>query len=228
MLLWHSVTRESLLLIGACGHAHALLALLARHSGYEPVGLIDSFQPAGSEAHGLQILGAEADLPALCELHLVRHLLVAIGDNYQRQAMTDRLLKAFPDAQFPVLVDPTAVVAADAQLAPGVVVMAQAHVGAGCVLAEGVLLNTHASLDHDSHLDAFSSLAPGVVTGGRLQVGIRSFIGLGTTIVPGTSIGADTVVGAGSLVLKNLPSRSVAYGSPARVMRSRQPSDPYL
>ena len=123
------MTRLPLLLIGASGHAHALLALLSRHGAYEPVGLIDSFQPGGSQAHGLPILGSEADVARLCARHGVRHLLVAIGTNHQRQAMTERLRAQLPDAIFPTLVDPTAVVAADAQLGPGVVVMAQAHVG---------------------------------------------------------------------------------------------------
>lgn len=217
-----------IMLIGSSGHAHALLALLARHGGYQVVGLIDSFRPAGGQAHGLPILGSEAEVPHLCERHGVRHLLVAIGDNHQRQAMTERLHKRCPEFLFPTLVDPSAVVALDAQLAQGVVVMAQAHVGAGCVLAEGTLLNTMASLDHDSRMDAFASLAPGVITGGHVVIGRGSAICLGAMLGNNLKIGACTVVGAGSLVLKDLPDAVVAYGTPARVMRNRQPDEPYL
>ncbi|MCP9903237.1 NeuD/PglB/VioB family sugar acetyltransferase [Cyanobium sp. BA5m-21] len=216
------------MVIGGSGHAHALLAVLQRHGGYELVGLIDSFQPAGSQAHGLPILGGEADVPQLCELHGLHHLLVAIGDNHQRQAMTQRLQQQLPGAVFPALVDPTAVVAADAALAPGVVVMAQAHVGSGCVLDAGALLNTKASLDHDGHLGAFASLAPGAITGGRVHIGTGSFIGLGARLIQGVQVGPSTVVGAGSLVLSDLPSAVLAYGTPARVIRSRHPDEPYL
>ena len=217
-----------LLLIGSSGHAHALLALLARHGGYEPVGLIDSFQSQGSQAHGLPILGAETDVPLLCQRLGVQHLLVAIGDNHQRQAISQRLKQQLPDTVFPTLVDPSAVVAADAQLAPGVVVMAQAHVGAGCVLEEGALLNTQASLDHDSHLGAFASLAPGAITGGRVRIGAGSFIGLGARLIQGVQVGPNTVLGAGSLALTDLPAGVLAYGTPARVIRSRQPDESYL
>ena len=222
------MTLPPLLLIGASGHAHALLALLARHGGYQPVGLVDSFQPAGTKAHGLLILGCEADVPHLCQLHGIQHLLVAIGDNAQRQAMTERLQAQISDAVFPILVDPTAVVAAGAQLAPGVVVMPQAHVGAGCLLETGSLLNTQASLDHDCSLGAFASLAPGSMTGGRVRIGDRSFLGLGAKVIHCVTIGRDTVVGAGSLVLKDLPNCSVAYGSPARLIRSRRANEAYL
>jgi sugar O-acyltransferase (sialic acid O-acetyltransferase NeuD family) len=222
------MTRKPLLLVGASGHAHALLALLQRHGGYEPLGLIDSFQPAGRQVYGLTILGSEADVPELCVKHGSHHLLVAIGDNYQRQAMTERLRKRLADVRFPSLVDPTAVMASNAQLGAGVVVMPRAHVGAGCLLAEGSLLNTGASLDHDSSLGAFASMAPGVVTGGDVQINERSAIGLGALLTHRIRIGSDTVVGAGSLVITDLPSRIVAYGSPASVIRSRQPDEPYL
>jgi sugar O-acyltransferase (sialic acid O-acetyltransferase NeuD family) len=217
-----------LLIIGASGHAHALLALLQRHGGFQPVGLIDSFQSPGSRVHGLAILGGEADVPRLCARRGVHHLLVAIGDNGQRQAMTERLRAQMPDAVFPTLVDPTAVVAADARLAAGVVVMAQAHVGAGCVLEEGCLLNTQASLDHDGCLGGFASLAPGAITGGRVRIGDRSFLGLGARVIQRVRIGHDTVVGAGSVVLTCLQDGILAYGCPARVVRSRPPDEPYL
>lgn len=217
-----------LLIIGASGHAHALLALLQRHGGFQPVGLIDSFQTPGSRLHGLAILGGEEDVSRLCRTHGVVHLLVAIGDNGQRQAMTERLRAQMPDAVFPSLVDPTAVVAADAQLAAGVVVMAQAHVGAGCVLETGSLLNTHASLDHDGGLNAYASLAPGVITGGRVHIGARSFIGLGSRVIQKVQIGRDTIVGAGALVLNDLPDHVLAFGSPARIVRGRLSDELYL
>ena len=82
--------------------------------------------------------------------------------------------------------------------------------------------------DHDSHLGAFASLAPGAITGGGVEIGARSFVGLGAQLIHGVSIGADTVVGAGALVLHPLPDGVVAYGAPARVIRSRQVSEPYL
>jgi sugar O-acyltransferase (sialic acid O-acetyltransferase NeuD family) len=223
------VSEVPLLLFGAGGHAHALLAVLERHAGFTPVGLIDSFQTPGTLAHGIPILGGESDVPQLCRSHGVRHLPVASGYNLQRQAITMRLAAACPpEAEFPALIDPTAVVASDARLGAGAVVMAQAHVGAGCELGAGVLVNTHASMDHDCRMGPYASLAPGVIAGGCVWIGDRSAIGLGAQLRNGIEIGADTVVGAGSLMLRSLPAGVMAYGSPAAVVRSRQPDEPYL
>ena len=219
---------KSLLVIGAGGHAHALLSVIKRHGEFKTVGLIDNKQPIGSKAHGEKILGNEADLPKVCKEFGVVHLLVAIGDNHLRQTMTSRLQNLFNSAIFPALIDPSAVVASDARIAPGVVVMPQAHIGAGCDLNMGVLVNTNASLDHDSSMGSFSSLAPGVITGGSVEIKSKSAICLGTKINNGISIGSNSVIGAGSLVLKNIPSGVVAYGCPAQVIRTRKASESYL
>ncbi len=43
-------------------------------------------------------------------------------------------------------------------------------------------------------------------------------IGLNATILPGVEIGEYAIVGAGSVVTRNIPAGSVAYGVPARVI----------
>lgn len=42
--------------------------------------------------------------------------------------------------------------------------------------------------------------------------------GMGTIILPGVEIGPYSVVGAGSVVNRDIPARSVAFGNPARVI----------
>jgi acetyltransferase-like isoleucine patch superfamily enzyme len=40
-------------------------------------------------------------------------------------------------------------------------------------------------------------------------------IGVNVTILPYVTIGADAIVGAGSVVTKDIPSGTIAYGAPA-------------
>jgi acetyltransferase-like isoleucine patch superfamily enzyme len=44
-------------------------------------------------------------------------------------------------------------------------------------------------------------------------------IGANATILPGLTIGEGAMVGAGSVVTKDVPSRSLVVGNPARVIR---------
>lgn len=50
-------------------------------------------------------------------------------------------------------------------------------------------------------------------------IGNNVWIGGSTTMLPGVTIGDDVVIGAGSVVAKDIPSRTVAVGNPARVIR---------
>ena len=50
-------------------------------------------------------------------------------------------------------------------------------------------------------------------------IGDGSWLGHGSIILPGVTIGEHVVIGANSVVTKNIPSFSVAVGSPARVIR---------
>lgn len=55
---------------------------------------------------------------------------------------------------------------------------------------------------------------------GRVTIGDRVFIGAESVVLPGVTIGDDVVIGANSTVTHDIPSGSVAAGSPARVMCS--------
>ncbi|MFC3122213.1 sugar O-acetyltransferase [Agaribacter flavus] len=51
----------------------------------------------------------------------------------------------------------------------------------------------------------------------------KVWIGGGVIILPGVHIGEGAVIGAGSVVTKDIPAYSVAYGNPARVVRQLTP-----
>jgi acetyltransferase-like isoleucine patch superfamily enzyme len=46
-----------------------------------------------------------------------------------------------------------------------------------------------------------------------------AWIGAGVTILPGVTIGRASVVGAGAVVTESVPPRTIAAGSPARIVR---------
>ena len=58
-------------------------------------------------------------------------------------------------------------------------------------------------------------------------MGERTMIGMLAGILHGVKVGSDTVVGAQSLVNTDLDSNIVAWGTPARTVRTRLKEDPY-
>ena len=52
-----------------------------------------------------------------------------------------------------------------------------------------------------------------------VTIGNNVWIGGGVTILPGVTIGDNVTIGAGSVVVKDIESNSVALGNPARVIK---------
>lgn len=55
---------------------------------------------------------------------------------------------------------------------------------------------------------------------GRVSIGNNVFIGADSVVLPGVTVGDNVIVGANSTVSRDIPPRSVAVGSPARVVAS--------
>ena len=52
-----------------------------------------------------------------------------------------------------------------------------------------------------------------------IHIGENCWLGAGVIVVPGVTIGDNGVIGASSVVTKDIPSNSVAMGTPCRVVR---------
>jgi maltose O-acetyltransferase len=52
-----------------------------------------------------------------------------------------------------------------------------------------------------------------------ITIGDNVWLGARVIVMPGVTIGDDAAIGAGSIVTHDIPSRTLALGSPARVVR---------
>lgn len=210
------------IVVGAGGHAVSV-AETVRSAGIHTAALVSEGDAGGT------LLGRPI-LPAVPKSHVEAGgvIVVAIGDNAVRQRVWTQLREEIPLAAFPTVCHTSAIIASEVSLAAGAVVLQGAVIGNGARLGVGALLNTGAILDHESVMDEFASLAPRAVTGGRVRIGERSAVSIGAVLRNGITVGRDTVVGAAAYVHRGLPDEVVAYGVPARIVRSRRLGDPYL
>lgn len=219
---------KNVLIIGASGHGSVILDSIERSGEYQVIGFIDSFKPKGNKINGYEILGNESDFPYLIEKFNIYGGIVAIGDNWTRSRVVNRITHIFPDFKFITVIHPLAIVGKDVSIGPGSVFMPGAVVNTSSVVGNHCIINTNSSLGHDGKMENFSSLASGVTLGGNCYIGRYSAISLGAKVIENVTILDHTVIGAGSLVLDDMPGYSVAYGSPAKVIRKRKPGEQYL
>lgn len=220
--------KPALMIVGSEGHASVVIDIVERQGSYQIAGLLDNYKPAGTRVLGYEVLGAEQQVPAIMQERGIDAVIVAIGDNWQRSRMVAVLRAAVPDLIFATAVHPSACVARTVQLCSGTVLMPGCVVNANCRIGQHCIVNTNSSLDHDSVMEDYSSLGPNSATGGRVSIGLCAAIGLGASIIQDTRIGPHTVVGAGATVLRSLPERAVAFGTPAKVARPREIGEKYL
>ena len=200
--------------MGASGHGLSVMEA-ARSAGFTIAGFVDP-NSAGDQIEGVRV-AREID-GQLAKNH---HFALGIGDNYLRERVFARTKSAFPYSSFPAIVHQSAEIAKSASIGEATVILAFGHVGARASIGAGVIVNSAASLDHESEMKDFSSLAPGAKTGGNVTIGIRTAVGINSTILPGRSVGNDVVIGAQSLVTNDIEQSTVAFGIPAKVMRQQ-------
>jgi sugar O-acyltransferase (sialic acid O-acetyltransferase NeuD family) len=106
----------------------------------------------------------------------------------------------------------------NSRIGSGNIVMPFAHIGSQCVIGNGTIVYSGSIIEHDSIVGDNVILTPGVRTGGGCCIGNNVFIGIGSTLSDGVTVGEGSIIGAGSLVLKDIPSGVLVYGSPAKAI----------
>lgn len=125
------------------------------------------------------------------------------------------------------------VVREENQLGDHVSVWNHSTIDYGCRIGSGVKIHCNCYVAQFTILEDEVFLAPGVtiandihpgckfsaecMKGPTLRRGVR--VGVNVTILPYVEIGAGSLIGSGSVVTRDVPPMSVAYGNPARVVR---------
>ncbi|MBT3514001.1 MAG: acetyltransferase [Nitrospina sp.] len=118
------------------------------------------------------------------------------------------------------LAHPTAFISPNAKIGVGSQIMAGSIIGSEVELGQDCIVNTNASVDHESFLGSGVEIAPGATLCGLVNVGINGWVGAGATILPRIQIGSDATIGAGAIVTKNVERGQTVIGNPARPLKS--------
>ncbi len=87
-------------------------------------------------------------------------------------------------------------------------------IGSYCSISAGVQLYTHDTVDWAT------SGGKAEATHAATTIGSRCYLGPNVVVAKGVTIGDGAIIGANSLVLRDIPAGSKAFGTPCRVVES--------
>lgn len=111
----------------------------------------------------------------------------------------------------------------------GVVIKDNVHIGSNVcihrgvfrdtVIGQGAKIGSLCNIGHESIIGKHCLISVESMTGGGCNIGDYSFIAMNVCIKPGVKIGKNVMLGMGSTVTGDIPDGTIAYGSPAKVIR---------
>lgn len=175
-----------------------------RHIAY-----LDDFK-ISTQAH-MEIIGG---LEYANEYLDTADFIVAIGDNKIRQDKLEWLISR--GMSIASLIHPNSVIGSDVEIGAGTVVMAGVVVNCATKVGKGCILNTCSSLDHNNIVEDYVHISPGARIAGNVNIGSRSWLGIGSIVSNNISICSDCLIGAGSVVIDDILLKGTYVGLPAR------------
>lgn len=217
--------KKKVMIFGTGGHAISV-ASLAEQCGFNVSGFVSSQETLG-EINGKHVHPI-LSFPPRSKIAVA----IAVGDNFLRESLAEELVLLAKskkiEISFPNLIHPTCNIGSGAKFGQGNQLFPGANLGAHSRIEDFVILNHLSSLDHESSMESFASLAPGVVTGGRVKIGRRSALLINSAVSNGIAIGNDVVIAANSFVKEDVMDNSLVAGSPARFIRHQRAGEVYL
>lgn len=89
------------------------------------------------------------------------------------------------------------------------------------VISDGVKIDNLSQIAHNVSIGSNTIIAGGVKIGGSTKVGNNCWVAPNVAILNGINIGDNVFIGIGSVVIRNIKSRSKVYGNPAVEINNR-------
>lgn len=211
----------SIAIVGGGGHGKVIRDMIEGRDDFTIKAILDDKQSVFRIEDGVYVgpVAAAASVRAL--VPNVR-FVIAVGDNRTRKRLAARLAGLGETRYAPPLVHPSASVSPRCKLGAGAVVMANAVVNADAAVGSHAIVNTGAIVEHDCVVEPYAHVAPSAALTGGVIVEEGAFVGAGATVIPGRRVGAWATVGAGAVVIRDVPPRATAVGTPAKIVKFKE------
>ena len=199
---------KTIAIFGAGGHTKVIIDLILELNQYTIVGIYDDNKDGHFE--DIPIIGK---IDGNVNINYDEYIIGIGNDNIRKQ-----IYEQFLNLRWAVLIHPRSIVSKHSMIDDGTLVFAGAVIQTGVKIGKQCIINTNCNIDHESIINDFSSICPGVTICGNVVIGELTFIGANSTIIHGKIIGEKCIVGAGTVVIRNVDDNSKIVGNPGRII----------
>jgi sugar O-acyltransferase (sialic acid O-acetyltransferase NeuD family) len=211
------MSMKEVIIVGVNGNcidiAEAVEALAVINGNIRVLGFLDDAEASqGTNVAGYPVLGRIGDAARFPQAHFVN----GIGSPKSYRIKPD-IIARVAAKHWATIIHPTAVVSRLAQIGQGTVLLANVSIGANARVGSHCLVLQNSVVSHDTVVGDCTAIASAVCISGGCVIGANAYIGSNVSIRDGIRISAGALIGIGSVVVKDVPAETVAYGNPARI-----------
>ncbi|GLI10869.1 transferase [Paenibacillus tyrfis] len=201
---------------GSGGHAREV-NWLCEELGVQVLGFLDERpEMKDQRVNEVPVLGTLDDIEAM--RHEVEILCAGVGDPALKKRFAYDTIRSGFRIAAPLI-------------HPRVRLSGRNTVGQGSMICEGailtdnirigchVIINRSANISHDTVIDDYVTIAPGVNLAGNVAVGEGAYIGIGSSVREKCRIGCWSMIGGGAFVKDDIPDFTMAAGVPAVIKK---------
>ena len=205
------MSKPSLILIGAGGHARACIDVVEEEGIYKIDGLVGLAHEVGSKHLGYEVIAIDSELTTLAKQY--QFALITLGQIHTAEHRI-RLYGEAKNAGFklPTVIAPTAYVSSHATIGAGTIVMHGVIIAADAQVGNNCIINTNSLVEHGVHVEDHCHISTGAILNGNTSIGSSTFIGSRTVVKEGVSIGTNSLVGMGLTVRHNIGTNEKYLG----------------
>jgi len=210
---------KKLYIIGAGSvGGHVALNIKEYAKNYTIAGFFDDDSAKiGTRPFGSEVIGK---IDEALNLHNAGLVIGIAFPNVKRKIL--ERLSANNSLRYPTLIHERAWVSREVSMGKGCIIYPGTTINFGSEIEDFVVLNANCSLGHNTRVGAYSSVAPGVSTGGHTTFEKGVDVGIGASTIQNMAIGAGSVVGGQSMIVKNVNAGSTVAGVPAQSLREKK------
>ncbi|MCR5837639.1 MAG: acetyltransferase [Lachnospiraceae bacterium] len=211
---------KDIIIFGASGFGREVAWLIERINTVSPtwniLGFMDDNESIQGEIiNGYKVIGNTKDVSKYPNAYFV----CAVGASKIREKIINNMKNINPNIKFGTVIDPSVEMSDLVAIGEGTIICAHTIITVNIEIGKHVIINLDCTIGHDAVLNDFVTLYPSVNVSGITNIGHASELGTGLQIIQGKKVGDYSVVGAGSVIVKDIPDKCTAVGSPAKPIK---------